>query len=45
MLHGSGRRQDEGDDRKVIYLEFIAASSIFFIVAVVLYMVFTYRPM
>jgi hypothetical protein len=44
MLHGSGRRHDEGDDRKVIYLEFVAASSILFIVALVLYMVFTYQP-
>jgi len=44
MLRGTGRRQEEGDDRKVIYLEFLAASSIFFIVALVLYMVFTYKP-
>jgi hypothetical protein len=44
MVHGTSKRQDEGDDRKVIYLEFIAASSIFFIVALVLYMVFTYKP-
>jgi hypothetical protein len=45
MTHSTGRRHEEGDDRKVIYLEFIAASSIFFIVALVLYMVFTYKPM
>jgi hypothetical protein len=44
MVHGSGRRQEDSDDRKVIYLEFIAASSILFIVALVLYMVFTYKP-
>ncbi len=44
MLRGSGRHHDEGDDRKVIYLEFVAASSILFIVALVLYMVFTYKP-
>ncbi len=31
-------------DRKAILLEFLAASAIFSIVAVVLYMVFTYRP-
>jgi hypothetical protein len=31
-------------ERKVIVLEFVAASSIFGIVVLVLYMVFTYRP-
>lgn len=44
MVHGSGRRHEDEDDRKVIYLEFVAASSILFIVALVLYMVFTYKP-
>jgi hypothetical protein len=34
----------ELDDRKVLVLECIAASAIFVIVAVVLYMVFSYRP-
>jgi len=34
----------ELEDRKVLMLECIAASAIFTIVAVVLYMVFTYRP-
>lgn len=32
------------NERKVIVLELAAASSIFCIVALVLYMVFTYRP-
>jgi hypothetical protein len=32
------------DERKVVLLEFLAASAIFLIVAVVLYMVFTYKP-
>jgi len=40
----TNRRQLDSDERKVIYLEFVAASSILFIMAVVLYMVFTYRP-
>jgi len=31
-------------DKMVTVLEFVAASGIFAIVAVVLYMVFTYRP-
>ena len=32
------------EERKAILLEFLAASAIFLIVAVVLYMVFTYKP-
>jgi hypothetical protein len=32
------------EERKVILLEFLAASAIFLIVAIVLYMVFTYKP-
>jgi hypothetical protein len=32
------------EERKIIFLEFLAASAIFSIVAVVLYMVFTYKP-
>lgn len=32
------------EERKVVVLECVAASAIFTIVAVVLYMVFTYRP-
>lgn len=34
----------ELEDRKVMVLECVAASAIFTIVAVVLYMVFSYRP-
>lgn len=44
MVQGTQRRSDQEDERKVIYLELVAASSIFFIVALVLYMVFTYKP-
>ena len=40
-----GKRHDlDSSDRRAILLEFIAASAIFAIVAIVLYMVFTYRP-
>ena len=39
-----GKRHDLGSgDRKAIVLEFVAASAIFALVLVVLYMVFTYR--
>jgi hypothetical protein len=34
----------ELEERRVIVLEFVAASAIFSIVALVLYMVFSYRP-
>jgi len=44
MLDVGKRRDSDTGDRKAILLEFIAASAIFSIVAVVLYMVFTYRP-
>lgn len=40
----SKRHLPELDERKVIVLEFVAASTIFLIVALVLVMVFTYRP-
>jgi len=43
MARAKMQRHDT-DERRVIYLEFVAASSIFFIVAMVLYMVFSYRP-
>lgn len=32
------------EERRVIVLEFVAASAIFSIVAIVLYMVFSYKP-
>jgi hypothetical protein len=44
MLDLTKRDRPDPDEKKVIYLEFIAASSIFLIMALVLYMVFTYRP-
>ena len=34
----------ESEDRRVIVLEFVAASAVFSIIALVLYMVFSYRP-
>jgi hypothetical protein len=34
----------ERDERRAIVLEFVAASAIFGLVLVVLYMIFTYRP-
>jgi len=34
----------ESEERSVVVLEFVAASAIFTIFAVVLYMVFSYRP-
>ncbi len=41
----AGRRQGlDSADRRAVVLEFVAASAIFAIVAVVLYMIFTYRP-
>ena len=44
MIEVSKRDHTSPDEKKVIVLEFVAASSIFLIVALVLYMVFTYRP-
>ncbi len=44
MIDVSRKHPSDPDERKVILLEFLAASSIFLIVALVLYMVFTYRP-
>lgn len=32
------------EERKILLLEFVAASAIFTIVAIVLYMVFSYKP-
>jgi hypothetical protein len=41
----SGRSPQSGvEQRKVLLLECIAAAAIFCIVAIVLYMVFSYRP-
>ncbi len=44
MHEASRHHQEDPERRTVAYLEFLAASAIFFIVAVVLYMVFSYRP-
>ena len=44
MLASHKHAAPDLDDRKVVWLEFIAASAIFAIVALVLYMVFSYRP-
>jgi len=44
MMELSKRNKPDLDDRRVIFLEFVAATTIFAIIALVLYMVFTYRP-
>ena len=44
MLDLSKRDKPDAEERKIIFLEFIAASAILSIVALVLYMVFTYKP-
>jgi hypothetical protein len=44
MLDLSKRHNPDIEEKRVIFLEFVAASAIFLIVAVVLYMVFTYKP-
>lgn len=44
-MQSDGKRRDPGPgDRRAIVLEFVAAGAILGIVVVVLYMVFTYRP-
>jgi hypothetical protein len=40
----SKRAKPDLEDRRVILLEFLAATAIFSIIALVLYMVFSYRP-
>ncbi|MCC6858750.1 MAG: hypothetical protein IT158_09320 [Bryobacterales bacterium] len=44
MRPSSRRELPDPEERRIIWLEFVAASAIFSIVAVVLYMVFSYRP-
>jgi len=44
MRPASRRHTPDPEERRIIWLEFVAASAIFSIVAVVLYMVFSYRP-
>jgi hypothetical protein len=44
-MEHAGKRQDlDPGERRAIVLEFVAASVIFGIVILVLYMIFTYRP-
>jgi len=44
MLELSKRNKPDLEEKKVILLELVAASTIFVIIALVLYMVFSYRP-
>ncbi len=44
MIDVTKKDRSDPDERKVIALEFVAASSIFLIIILVLYMVFTYQP-
>jgi hypothetical protein len=37
-------QRPESDERPVIVLEFVAAAAVLGVIGVVLYMVFTYRP-
>jgi hypothetical protein len=43
MVDLTKREHSDPDERKVILFEFVAASSLFLIVALILYMAFTYR--
>ncbi|MFN3325814.1 MAG: hypothetical protein ACK5AZ_20140 [Bryobacteraceae bacterium] len=44
MPHTTRREEPESDERRTVVLEFVAAFIVFFIMALVIYMVFTYRP-
>ena len=44
MLDLSKSDKPDLEERKVAYLEFVAAFAILSIIALVLYMVFTYKP-
>jgi hypothetical protein len=44
MLSLSKRSRPDLEERRVVGLEFLAAAAIFCIIALVLYMVFSYRP-
>ena len=44
MLDLTKQNKSDLEEKKVIYLELLAASAIFSIVALVLYMIFSYRP-
>ncbi len=43
-MAGLRGRQPEVEEKKVVVLEFVAAFAILSIIALVLYMVFSYRP-
>lgn len=38
------RERQEADEKRIVFLEFFAASAILSILVLVLYMVFSYRP-
>ena len=44
MLDLTRRHKTEPGGKRVILLEFVAASAIFFIMALVVFMVLTYKP-
>ena len=44
MLDLSRDEKPELEEKKVVYLEFVAAFAVLSIIALVLYMVFSYRP-
>ncbi len=44
MAARSDMDRPEADEKKVVVLEFVAAFAILSIIALVLYMVFSYRP-
>jgi hypothetical protein len=44
MRERSERSGEDGDQRRVVVLEAVAAAAIFTMVVLVLYMIFVYRP-
>ena len=44
MLDLSQRDRSDVQEKRVVFLEFLAASAVLCIVALVLYMVFSYKP-
>lgn len=44
MLEASKRDRTDLEEKRVVFLEFLAASAVLSIVVLVLYMVFTYKP-
>jgi hypothetical protein len=44
VLHATRQLKPDLDERRVVFLEFVAAFSILSIIALVLYMVFSYKP-